>query len=132
MDNREGFQLSPQQKNGWAFQQTAFAVIRVDGPLRVEVLESAVKTVVERHEILRTTFYLAPGIKTPFQVISPVPQFSWQSVDLTNQEPGIADYISHEQEQPFDYFQGPLLRVTLIKQNATPHLLLILLPALCA
>jgi amino acid adenylation domain-containing protein len=129
---REGFQLSPQQKNGWSFQQTAFSVIRVEGPLEVQVLESAVKTVVERHEILRTTFHLAPGIKTPFQVISPVPQFSWRSVELTNQEERIAEYIAHEREQPFDYFQGPLLRVTLIKQSDTRHLLLVLLPALCA
>lgn len=132
MDKREGFHLSPQQKNGWSFQQTAFSVIRIEGPLQLEALKSAVNTVVERHEILRTTFYLAPGIKTPFQVISPAPQFSWQSVDLTNQEERIAEYIAREQEQPFDYFQGPLLRVTLIKQSDTRHLLLVLLPALCA
>jgi len=132
---REGFHLSPQQKNGWSLQQTqyrAFSVIRIDGPLEVQVLENAVNTVVERHEILRTTFYLAPGIKTPFQVISPAPQFSWQNVDLTNQEERIAEYIAREQGQPFDYFQGPLLRVTLIKQSDTRHLLLILLPSLCA
>ena len=132
MDKREGFHLSPQQKNGWSFQQTAFSVIRIEGPLQLQVLENAVNTIVQRHEILRTTFYLAPGIKTPFQVISPATQFSWQSVDLTNQEERTAEYIAHEQEQPFDYFQGPLLRVTLIKQSDTLHLLLVLLPALCA
>ncbi len=129
---REGFQLSPQQKNGWSFQQNAFSVILIEGPLRVQVLESAVKTVVERHEILRTTFHLAPGIKTPFQVISPEPQFSWQSVNLTNQEERIAEYVAQEREQPFDYFQGPLLRVTLIKESDARHLLLVSLPALCA
>ena len=87
MDNstREGFHLSPQQKNLWSLQQAeelqyrAFSVIRIEGPLQVRVLESAVNTVVQRHEILRTTFHLAPGIKTPFQVISPA-QFSWQSL----------------------------------------------------
>ena len=129
---REGFHLSPQQKNAWSLQPTAFSVIRIDGPLQVQVLKSAVNTVVERHEILRTTFHLAPGIKTPFQVISPSPQFSWQSVDQTNQEERIAEYIAHEHEQPFDYFQGPLLRVTLIKQGDTRHLLLVVLPVLCA
>ena len=130
---REGFHLSPQQKNGWSLQQTqyrAFSVIRVDGPLKVQVLESALNTVVERHEILRTTFHLAPGIKTPFQVISTEPQFSWQRVELADDR--ISEYIDREQEQPFDYFQGPLLRVTLIKQSDDRHLLLVLLPALCA
>jgi amino acid adenylation domain-containing protein len=135
---REGFHLSPQQKNLWSFQQTedsqyrAFSMIRIEGPLQVQVLENAVNTVVERHEILRTTFYLAPGIKTPFQVISPAPQFSWQSVDLTKQKKRISEYIVHELAQPFDYFQGPLLRVTLIKQSDDRHFLLVLLPALCA
>jgi amino acid adenylation domain-containing protein len=132
MDKREGFQLSPQQKSSWSFQQTAFSFIRLDGPLEVQVLESAVRTIVARHEILRTTFHLAPGIKTPFQVISPEPQFSWRSVDLTNQETGVAEYIIHERDQPFDYIHGPLLRVTLIKQSDDRHLLLVLLPTLCA
>ncbi|HEX5602928.1 MAG TPA: amino acid adenylation domain-containing protein, partial [Pyrinomonadaceae bacterium] len=135
---REGFHLSPQQKSLWSFQQAedsqyrAFSVIRIDGPLQVRMLESAVNTVVERHEILRTTFHLAPGIKTPFQVISSAPQFSWQSIDLTNQEQKIAEYIVHERDQPFDYFHGPLLRVTLIKRSDDRHLLLLVLPALCA
>jgi len=135
---REGFHLSPQQKNLWSLQQTedsqyrAFSVIRIEGPLQVQLLESAVNSIVQRHEILRTTLYLAPGIKTPFQVISPAPQFSWQSVDLTNQEKRIPEYIVHELAQPFDYFQGPLLRVTLIKQSDDRHFLLVLLPALCA
>lgn len=141
---REGFPLSPQQKNLWLLQQAedthpyrAFSVIRVEGPLQVQVLESAVNTVVQRHEILRTTFYLAPGIKTPFQVISPAPHFSWAAVDLTSfdptqQEKRVVEYIAQEHEQPFDYFQGPLLRVTLIKETDASHLLLVSLPGLCA
>ena len=137
---REGFHLSPQQKNGWSLQHTqyrAFSVIRVDGLLQADVLEKAVTTVVQRHEILRTTFHLTPGIKTPFQIIAPAPQFAWATVDLTSfdpaqQEKRIAEYIAHEQQQPFDYFQGPLLRVTLIKQSDARHLLLVSVPALCA
>ena len=140
----EGFHLSPQQKNLWSLQQAednhqyrAFSVIRVEGPLQAGVLENAVNTVVQRHEILRTTFHLTPGIKIPFQVISPAPQFAWATVDLTSfdpaqQEKRIAEYIAHEREQPFDYFQGPLLRMTLIKQSDARHLLLVSLPALCA
>jgi len=139
----EGFRLSQQQKGLWALQQegshpySAFSVICVEGLLQVQVLENAVNTVVQRHEILRTTFHLTPGIKTPFQVISPTPQFSWVSVDLSSfdpaqQEERIAEYTAREREQPFDYFQGPLLRVTLIKQSDARHLLLVSLPALCA
>jgi len=141
---REGFPLSPQQKSLWLLQQAqnddpyrAFSVIRVDGRLQASVLESAVNTVVQRHEILRTTFYLAPGIKTPFQVISPAPQFSWATIDLTSLDPAqqekrVAEFIAQEHQQPFDYFQGPLLRLTLIKESDARHLLLVLLPGLCA
>ena len=57
-------------------------------------------------------------------------------LDLTalipQQEKRIAEYIAHELEQPFDYFQGPLLRVTLIKESDTRHLLLVVASgALC-
>jgi amino acid adenylation domain-containing protein len=124
-DATEGFRLSPQQKCLWSLQQIAggdryraFRTISVDGPLQREALERAISSIVQRHEILRTTFHRAPGIKTPFQVVSPTPQFSLQGAG--------------EQEQPFDFFQGPLLRVTLIKETDTRHSLLISLPALCA
>ncbi len=124
-NSTEGFRLSPQQKCLWSLQQIAggdryraFCAIVVDGPLQHEALERAISSVVQRHEILRTTFHRAPGIKTPFQVVSPTPQFSLQDAD--------------EPEQPFDFFQGPLLRLTLIKETDTRHSLLISLPALCA
>ena len=142
-NSTEGFRLSPQQKSLWSLQQDgshvyrAFTAISIEGPLQEHMLERAIRVVVQRHEILRTTFYRAPGIKTPFQVVSPAPLFSWESADLANFEPTqqkqkITECILHEQEKPFDFFQGPLLRVTLIKQSDARHLLLVSLPALCA
>ena len=89
----EGFRLSPQQRSLWSLQQTtqgqpfrAFSVIRIEGDLSAPLLRQAVEQLVERHEILRTTFVRPPGIKNPFQVIAEAPQFSWSFVDLSNVE----------------------------------------------
>jgi len=139
----EGFRLSPQQRSLWSLQQTtegqpfrAFAAIQIEGDLQPHVLQDAVQHIVGRHEILRTTFSRPPGIKTVFQVVGETSQFSWETVDLssldvTEQGRRIAEYFAGERERPFDFDQGPLLRVTLIKQSSDSHVLLVLLPALC-
>ena len=139
----EGFRLSPQQRNLWSLQQTAggqpfrmLSAILLDGDLQPHILQGAVQHIVSRNEILRTTFSRPPGIKTLFQVVGETSQFSWQTVDLssldvTEQRLRIAEYFAGESERPFDFDQGPLLRVTLIKQSSDRHVLLVLLPALC-
>src|SRR2546422_9235826 len=87
----EGFRLSPQQKRLWSFQQAAtgqpyrsVCAILFEGDLQPRTLEKALYTVVQRHEILRTTFHRPPGIKTPFQVVSDNAHPSWQAIDLTD------------------------------------------------
>ena len=73
----EGFRLSPQQKRLWLLQQTdgslpyrARCAVTIHGALNAEILEQALRTVIARHEILRTSFQLLPGISIPVQVIS--------------------------------------------------------------
>ena len=139
----EGFRLSPQQRSLWSLQQTAegqpfraLGAILLEGDLKPHVLQDAVQHIVSRHEILRTTFSRPPGIKTLFQVVGETSQFSWETVDLssldvTEQRLRIAEYFARERERPFDFDQGPLLRVTLIKQSGESHVLLVSLPALC-
>jgi len=139
----EGFRLSPQQRSLWSLQQTAqgqpfraLGAILIEGDLKPQVLKDAVQHIVGRHEILRTTFSRPPGIKTLFQVVGESSQFSWETVDVssldvTEQGLRIAEYFARESERPFDFDQGPLLRVTVIKQSSDSHVLLVLLPALC-
>ena len=140
----EGFRLSPQQKSLWSLQQTvegqpfrALGAILLEGDLKPHILQDAVQHIVGRHEILRTTFSRPPGIKTQFQVVGETSQLLLTSVDLssldaTEQEIGIAEHFAREREQFFDFDQGPLLRVTLIKQSDVGHVLLVSLSALCA
>jgi amino acid adenylation domain-containing protein len=140
----EGFRLSPQQRYLWSIQQSAapytyqvLSTVSIEGELHTEILQRALADVVERHEILRTTFQRPPGIKTPFQVISDEAQFSWQFSDLSDlDQDGIRNELENcfavEREQPLDFERGPLLRASLYTVSLTHHVLLISLPALCA
>src|SRR5215216_13103 len=118
----EGFRLSPQQKRLWFLQQdnTAYrakTAILIEGRVDFELLSRAVREIIIRHEILRTTFRRQPGIRTPVQVIGESSQFSWDD---------------GEQSVRFDFENGPLLRVTLSSLSTDKHLLTVTLPAVCA
>ena len=59
----EGFRLAPQQERVWLLHQKdksrayrAQSAIRIDGEIDARLLRRAVEEVVQRHEILRTSF----------------------------------------------------------------------------
>ena len=140
----EGFRLSPQQRSLWSLQQAtqdtpfcAFSAIRIEGDLNASLLQQAVRELVSKHEILRTTFVRPPGIRSPFQVIGEAPQFSWSFVDLrilddTQQELRLAEQLAQHRGQRLDFTHGPVLNLTLVKRAADVHVLLVALPALCS
>ncbi len=66
--------LSPQQRRLWLLQETHGAwnvevEAELAGPLDRDALDAALRTAVERHDILRTSFQTIPGMKMPVQVI---------------------------------------------------------------
>lgn len=140
----EGFRLSLQQRNLWAAQQVAVegifravCAVAIDGTLRPDVLQQSLAQVVSRHEILRTTFQRPAGIKTPFQIVSPRPDYAWQFVDLgevaaSSQQHEINQWFALELERPYDLARAPLLRATLIGLAEARHVLVMSLPAICA
>ena len=70
----QGFRLSPQQERLWRLTggtagRAACAVL-LRGGLDLDALRHALERVVARHEILRTSFLLLPGMAIPLQVIS--------------------------------------------------------------
>lgn len=138
----EGFRLSPRQKRLWQLQgdsrtyRTQCAVL-LRGVLDEADLRRAIKTVVNRHEILRTTFQTLPGLKTPVQVADEQATFSWRKIDLNSvescaQESRISEQYNEEREASFDFQQGPLMRCCLMTLATQKHVLLITLPSLCA
>src|SRR5215212_131308 len=139
-----GFRLSPQQRQIWISQQAfpgrAFRVVTsflVNGKLDREKIRRALTTVVDRHEILRTTFVRPAGVKIPFQVISEEPGFFWQNVDLSNvsesrQQERIDGIFSAECKEPLTIDIGPALRAHFAELSDDRAVLLLTLPAICA
>ena len=89
-----GFRLSPQQRRLWSLQQAnqkmprrAHVVFLIEGPLNTLALESAVREVVERHEILRTRFYRLDGLEFPVQIINDDGRPAIHSLRLDNLQP---------------------------------------------
>ena len=118
------------------------------GHLDVSALEQCFQEIIDRHEVLRTSFIPIEG--KPVQVIHPTPRFTLAVVDLNAAEnhysanlvPEAIDrennlfgassdrgldceLIIQAARQPFDLSQDLLLRVTLFKQSETEHILLI-------
>lgn len=138
----EGFQLSPQQRRLWLLQQdgdtfNAQCVVLLEGSLDTKRLERSLRRVVERHEILRTTFHRLPGIKIPVQVVaeSLVPALS--KLDLGYLQPAeqkarVEEILRTARTIRLDYERGPLLHLSLITLSSVKSILLITMPAMCA
>ncbi len=141
MKTLEGFRLSPQQKHLWLLQNSeayrASCAIQIEGNLDVEVLKSALKQIVDRHESLRTTFPRQPGIKIPLQVIAERGTLSWNQVNLKEldfQEQSA--YIEHifleKSGSSFNSKPKSILSSSLVTLSDNRHILLVTLPAMCA
>ena len=148
----EGFRLSPQQKHLWLVQSEVNSddvgiqdnlsywtqcLLRIDGNLDTKVLNSAWQTIINRHEILRTSFQHLPGMTIPIQVISDSTAMLDDGHDLsdlnrTDQDNKIEALFAAARQQPVDFGQGPLLKVSLAKLSPQKHALLISVPSLCA
>jgi NRPS condensation-like uncharacterized protein len=139
----EGFRLSPQQTHLWLLQQadrslpySAQSAIRIDGTLDTELLKAAVRNVVARHEILRTTFHCLPGTTIPVQVVDQRGIPSIDSHDLSGWDPPrqtaeIERLWQRAHRLPLDLEDGPLCRISLLTLSMDEHMLLVNLSSLC-
>ncbi|NEQ88229.1 MAG: hypothetical protein F6K26_52305 [Moorea sp. SIO2I5] len=124
--------LSLTQQGMWFLAQlkdnrAAYNLVRafvITGSLDTTSLENAIATLIDRHEILRTTFEAGEGM--PFQRISSHIGLPLSIVDLSTEGfDGIEEVILQEQNRPFDLIQGPLLRFTLICLGQEKQILLL-------
>jgi len=138
------YRLSPQQEYLWSLQQLdqsrsyyVRGAIRIDGLLDLEMLRAAFASVINRHEILRTTFQIWPGTSTLLQTISESGSFSFDQVDLSGlnqqeQEAAVDELFNKPSRLTFNLSDPPCLRPALIVLSVIRHILIIDLPALCA
>jgi amino acid adenylation domain-containing protein len=112
-------QLTPGEP---VFHVTASA--RVRGPLDLDALETALREIVDRHEVLRTTFTVHDG--QPVQVIAPRGDVRLRRIDLPSRdEPEAARIASEEARRPFDLARGPLVRALAIGLGPEDHVVLL-------
>ncbi|MEH2238964.1 non-ribosomal peptide synthetase [Nostoc sp.] len=144
VESMEGFRLSPQQEHLWLLQQIdqswayrSDCAILIAGNVDINNLELALQDVVNRHEILRTSFTCLSGMTIPVQVITDSKVILDNNDDLSNlnpqeQEAKIEARFQKNHQQVFDFEQGLILHTSLLTLSPEKHLLFISLPALCA
>ncbi|MBW4575237.1 MAG: amino acid adenylation domain-containing protein [Aphanothece sp. CMT-3BRIN-NPC111] len=104
------------------------AAVRLTGSLNVAALESSINEMIQRHEVLRTSFVTVEA--QPIQVITPAVNFKLSVVDLQvlpdpERETEVQRLAAEEAVQPFDLACCPLLRVTLLRLNQAEYVLLL-------
>jgi len=98
---------------------------RISGPLNVEILKESLRYLVDRHEILRTTFGLVDG--RPAQIIhrSGVPSLSFiDLVGVEDPEAQAALIFRQESSHEIDLDKLPIRRQVLIRTAHDSHRLL--------
>ncbi len=128
---RNSAPLSFEQNRLWVINQlledrsvyNMSAAYRLDGPLNISAFKEAINKVVSRHEILQSVIQLDGEV--------PI-----QRVKSNTGSPLVVKYIHTEQHsseqillhikesigEPFDFNNGPLLRITLLSLSDTEHI----------
>ncbi|MDJ0837508.1 MAG: amino acid adenylation domain-containing protein [Acidobacteriota bacterium] len=130
-DRQQPLPLSfPQQRlwfldklDGAAAPYNEIALLDMQGDLNVPALSSAFTQLIERHEILRTTFALHGD--APVQVIG-----APYTVTLTPEDCPVDDVerkAEREMRRAFDLEQGPLLRLRLLRTDGDQHTLILVM-----
>ena len=133
--DRDSAPLSYSQQGMWLVQQlnpltTAYNMtlaLRLQGALDAALLESALRSVVQRHEAFRTRFEAPEGV--PLQRVAESAPFAMVQHDLD-----VLDAPAREVQaqrirdalvaQPFDLAQPGLYRICLLRMSAQEHVLI--------
>ncbi|WP_017653095.1 non-ribosomal peptide synthetase [Fortiea contorta] len=132
---QDALYLSLIQEKFWIIQQlqpdlSAYNesnLLKITGNLNKNVLEKSLNTIIQRHEILRTSFRVVDG--QTIQNIAPAIQITLPIVDLQDcskieQEAKVKQLVIEHSSLPFDITEAPLLRAVLIRLQEQEYLLL--------
>ena len=104
------------------------AVIRLNGKLDIAALEYTLKSIVNRHEVLRSAIREQDG--TPYQYV--MDGDAWQltitdGAGYQQDKAGLDHHIDKIKGQPFDLSKDYMLRAHLISLNPSVHILVVTL-----
>ncbi|MEH2081256.1 MAG: amino acid adenylation domain-containing protein [Nostoc sp.] len=135
LENKDFFPLSFAQQRLWFFNQlepnnsfyNISHALRLTGSLNVIALEQTLNEIVQRHEILRTSFMTVEG--QPVQAVEPTLNFTLSVVDLrhfsqVDQEAEVLRLAAEKAQQPFNLAKAPLFRTTLLQLSELEQVLL--------
>jgi amino acid adenylation domain-containing protein len=140
----EGFRLSLQQEHLWSLQQADDApsyrvqcAVLIEGQFDVCVFEAAVRSVVARHEIFRTSFGCSPESSIPLQVVNESSALRIATHDLSMRESNeqtarLESLFQVDGELPFKCDESPLLHLSLATLSADKQMLFVTSSAFCA
>jgi amino acid adenylation domain-containing protein len=125
-----GFRISDQQRRIWPgvgeSTLNAQCVLRIVGELDTGRLREALQAVVDRHEILRTTFPVPTGLRWPVQAVAEHGRILWREAAE------VEACRAKDWSAPFDFAEGPLVRASFVAVSASENILILTLPSLCA
>ncbi|MGD0014185.1 MAG: amino acid adenylation domain-containing protein, partial [Bryobacteraceae bacterium] len=130
-DRTETRPLSFAQERLWFLEQfhrgtSAYNIcrcVRLRGHLNRAALAEALRRVVERHHVLRTTFREEEGI--PSQVVAPQAACPLEETDLSRKPGDWHNLLRRDARKPFDLARDPMLRALLLRASEEEHILLI-------
>lgn len=134
--NKQKIPLSFSQERIWFIhnlepESLAYNIIlsvKITGKMNISVLKKAFKKVIDRHDILRTTFYQEDGI--PFQKIHNQITDSFNIIDLDNflhidKKKEAYRYANEQAKYLFNLETGPLIRLSVIKYDYNQYILIL-------
>ncbi|MBC7628611.1 MAG: amino acid adenylation domain-containing protein, partial [Ferruginibacter sp.] len=101
-------------------------VLQLNGILNVKALQYAFKSVIKRHEVLRTVIKTDDG--KPYQFINTPDEFHLHTLQISaddNNEEHLHQLVSKLVNQPFNFEEDYMARVQLLQLASEEHLLVI-------
>jgi len=135
VERRPLMPLSFAQQRIWFLQQmdpqssayNLLAAICLRGKLDDNALERSLRSIIDRHEDLRTSFVQRDG--SPWTVIGDNNDWKLQhavldSLPYESLEAAVAQFAATHAQRPFDLGQGPLFRAYLLRSTEDEHVLI--------
>ncbi|MEM9486281.1 MAG: amino acid adenylation domain-containing protein, partial [Cyanobacteria bacterium P01_F01_bin.116] len=97
--------------------------VRVEGSFDVALLQRALRDMIRRHEVLRTTFPVVNGAAV--QRIHPTLEIPLRVIESSELTMPLPDWLNHEVQQPFSLSTGPLLRLALVRLKSDTAVLVL-------
>lgn len=127
------FQLSPAQKRMWLLSQVDSRSVsynncvtyEINQYIDVDVLMSSLETVLERHQIIKSKYYVKN--ESIVQSYCPEVDSNIAYLDLGNDERRIKEEIDKSANKCFDLEEGILHEIKLIKKDNDRHILVLCL-----